>query len=126
MDKYQLICISGFIMVILSCSSGRQPGKAIPFEQYRDSVFLKIEGDLQDPEVIWGSKDTYLRSLDRMERYLWIENNRLKWNVTKGKDIKISDNIYAYIVDAWKLQNARLDSGRYKLKGKIAVPNGEN
>ena len=80
---------------------------------YADSTFLEIKGDLYEPKVIWENEAIYLRALHRMEQLLFLENERLCWNIKNGVEIKISENIFQYIVDAWQNQNKMVESGNF-------------
>ena len=76
---------------------------------YADSSFLEIQGDLNDPHVIWGNVKTYLPAFERMKRYLYVENNRLRWDVVSGAELNISENIYDYVVRCWEGMNRQLE-----------------
>lgn len=80
-----------------------------------DSVFLEIKGDLRNPRIIWGEKDTYLKAQERMEKHLSIENNRFKWDVENGKEVRVSENIFEYLISIWKDNNEKLQTGKYEI-----------
>lgn len=83
---------------------------------YRDSVFLEIEGNLNHPDTIWRAKDTWIKALERLERHLKVENNLLTWNVKEGRQINMGENVFHFIIEMWERDNARVRTGRYKLK----------
>lgn len=64
---------------------------------------------MNEPEIIWGDVDTYLAALARMNRYLYVEDNRLKWDVMNGAELNISENIYEYVTCSWKATNSQLE-----------------
>lgn len=118
MKKHQLTIL--LISLILFCQCSNESAvkeENLSFESFKDSTFLKIEGDLYDPQVIWANVDIYLAAFDRMKRYLKIEKDVLKWDIEKGAEINISENIYDYIVDGWKCHNKQLASKNYQLIG---------
>lgn len=98
---------------------------------YKDSIFLRIEGDLREPQNIWKS-DTiyaiYVRAVERMYQHVFAENGYIRWNITQGREIKISENIFLYITEEWRRDNERIKTGKYELrrdlssKGLFAIP----
>lgn len=82
---------------------------------YADSLYLAIEGNLNEPDVIWKNVDVYYAALHRMRSFLSAKDNRLSWEIQKGEEIKISENIFLYVTKAWKRQNELLASGDYEL-----------
>lgn len=86
------------------------------FLTYKDSTFLSIDGNIYDPEVIWTNMNVYSPAYDRMERYLKISDNHLEWDIKNGEELKISENIYNYIICAWESDNNMLKSNNYKLE----------
>ena len=75
---------------------------------YKDSTFLGCKGDLQNDSI-------RQKALERMKRHLKVKNNRLTWNLKNGAQIKVSENIYNYIIRAWKQENTRLETGMYAI-----------
>ena len=59
--------------------------------------------------------DTWVRALTRMERHHTILNNQFVWNMKNGAQVKISDNLYDFIIRWWERENARLKTGNYGL-----------
>lgn len=116
MKKHQLTILLISLIVFCQCSNeSAVKEENLSIESFKDSTFLKIEGDLYDPQVIWADVDIYLAAFDRMKRYLKIEKDVLKWDIEKGAEINISENIYDYIVNGWKCQNKQLASKNYQL-----------
>lgn len=103
------------LATVLSCRSDKIETYTGEKISYKDSVFLEIKGDLNYPDVIWGGKDVWIQALVRMERHQRIVDNRFVWNVQNGAQIKISENIYEYIVRWWGRENKKLENGKYKL-----------
>lgn len=84
-------------------------------ELYKDSSFLKIEGDLNDPENIWNNINVYSAACERMHRCLKFEKNKILWNIDNSQDLKISQNIYDYIIEAWNYDNNLIQDTNYVL-----------
>lgn len=103
-----------------SCENGDLDliNKDSPFniQLYSDSSFLKIEGDLFDPEVIWGNMDIYSLAYERMKQHLKVSDNHLNWDFNSGAELKISENIYEYVIYMWNSDNKKLESGKYRLE----------
>lgn len=99
---------------------------------YKDSVFLFIEGDLlRQPQNIWDYYDIYVRAVNRLYQHAFPKNGYIKWNVTRGREIKISENIFFYITNEWRMDNQKIKTGKYELRrdliggGLFAVPKDE-
>lgn len=107
------MCVYAGILLLIGvsgCSEDEKGSEMFSIRQfYADSIFLGIEGNLNEPEIIWGNVDTYLAALARMNRYLYVEDNRLKWDVMNGAELNISENIYEYVTCSWKATNNRLE-----------------
>ena len=82
-------------------------GNSVP-----EIVFLGFEGDLYDPEVIWGHQDIYRPAYIRMA-------HRLKWDFSSAEEVRVSQNIFDYVTGIWMRQNAKLASGDY-----VLIPEG--
>lgn len=117
--KYEVI-----IFIILQCvlvnfygckDNSLQKEVALPMDSYKDSVFIKIEGDLYNPEIIWANKKNYLQAYNRFIQHLSIKDNRFVWDLQNGSQIKISDNIFTYIVGGWENQNKKLATGKFQI-----------
>ena len=59
--------------------------------------------------------DTWERALARMERHHTILDNQFVWNMKNGAQVKISDNLYDFIIRWWERQNKKLKTGNYGL-----------
>lgn len=105
-----------FLYLFLSCGNDKIKDNAGNLISYRDSVFLEIEGNLNYPDTIWGAKDTWIKALGRLERHLKVENNLLEWNVKDERQINMGENVFHFIIEMWKRENAKLRTGDYKLK----------
>lgn len=117
------------ILLILPSSVYCQQDKndnILKFPSYADSTFLVIEGNLLEPEVVWSNIAAFVRAGDRLEQHLFVENGFFKWNVDKGADIKISENIFQHFLYIWKEANKKLKTGNYEIRNiggrKFAVP----
>lgn len=84
-------------------------------EYYRDSVYLECEGNLIEPEVIWAHQDVYVPAYERMRRHLHFEGDTLNWDIKNAAEVKVSQNIYDYVIDGWRQANEQLRSGDYYL-----------
>lgn len=102
---------------------------------YRDSIFLRIEGDLvREPQNIWENRivySIYVRAVERLYQHIFPVNGYIKWNVMRGREVKISENIFVYITDEWRKDNEKIKTGKYELRrdlssgGLFAVPKDE-
>ncbi len=122
-----------FIILFLSMLLGS--GKAVcpvndeplKFPEYADSVFLEIKGNLYEhPEYIWQHQDIWTRAGERLEQHLFVENGRFVWDIERGSDIKISENIFEWFTSTWKDGNEKLATGHFEIDTldgrKWAVP----
>lgn len=82
---------------------------------YKDSTFLSFKGDLQNNTTRQTYQKIYLQALERMKRHLKVKNNRLIWNLKNGTQIKVSENIYNYIIRTWERENTRLETEMYAI-----------
>ncbi|MEG0796442.1 MAG: hypothetical protein RR397_08085 [Odoribacter sp.] len=85
-------------------------------KSYADSVHLNIKGNLILPEIIWDNKEIYLQAFRRMEACKYVYNGRFKWNIKNGAILKISENIFQYLVQVWKNDNKNLATGQYEIR----------
>lgn len=83
---------------------------------YADSAYLEFEGDPGDLLVIWPNMSIYAPAYERMRKHLKLKDNILTWDIKNAATIRISDNIFNYITNAWKQDNAQLESGKYRLE----------
>lgn len=129
--SYSCICVF-LVLFFLGCTEDDTEERLFSLEKfYADSSFLEIQGDLNDPHVIWGNVKTYLPAFERMKRYLYVENNRLCWDVVSGAELNISENIYDYVVSCWEGMNQQLEEGEgelelYKGYYRISYENVDN
>ena len=59
---------------------------------------------------------TFVKAQERVERYLYIRNNRYEWKDISAPELRISDNIFDYIVDMRERENDRLTTGKYVIR----------
>ena len=83
-----------------------------------DTVFLKIEGDLNDLQVMRPNLDIYYKAQRRMENYLFVEDNQLQWNIKNGAEIYISENIFQFVCNKWNRDNELIKKGHSKIVHK--------
>lgn len=117
--KYEVILFIILLSVLLNIygckDNSTQKKGTFPIDSYKDSVFIKIEGDLYNPKIIWENKKNYLQAYNRFIQHLSIKENRFVWDIQNGSQIKISDNIFTYIVEGWESQNKKLATGKYEI-----------
>lgn len=96
-------------MTLTGCDkSDENVGTTYYSELYADSLFLEIKGDIREPEVIWGNVDTYMQAFKRMERHLSSKDGFITWDFSKASELKISDNIYDYVIEFIESKNDKL------------------
>lgn len=84
---------------------------------YKDSIFLRIEGDLEQDDEPWNKfYKTYSRAVDRMNQHMYIENGRIKCKIKRGIEIKISENIFLYLNKMYYIENEKLETGKYEIR----------
>lgn len=83
---------------------------------YKDSIFLRLEGDLErlpiDREHYW----IYSRASNRVNQHLYVENGRIKCNIHRGIEIKISENVFFYLSKVCDMENEKLESGKFEIR----------
>ena len=88
-------------------------------ENYQDSIFLDLRGDLRDPEVLGRDWEVYIRAYRRVQQHMrfQIEGQAIRfvWDVKSGSELKVSEQIFNHIVRLWEKYNRRLDTGRYDI-----------
>lgn len=93
------------------------PRIPLAFPEYANSAFIEIKGNLNEhPEYIWQNHDLFIRAGDRLERHLYVRKGRFVWNISRGRDIKVSQNLYEWFVYGWVYDNRMLATGRFKIK----------
>ena len=107
-----------FILSLASCLNQQQAALTPEqlLETYKDSAFLAIDGDLYNPELIWGEVHIYLPAFNRLFRHSRIENNQIVLDVTSGKQVRISENIFEYVRESFELQNKTARETKRKIK----------
>lgn len=107
-----------FILSLASCLNQKQAALTPEqlLETYKDSAFLAIDGDLYNPELIWGEVHIYLPAFNRLFRHSRIENNQIVLDVTSGKQVRISENIFEYVRESFELQNKTARETKRKIK----------
>lgn len=111
--KYLLLFLIAFI-----CFTNSWGQKNI---SYRDSVYLVIKEDLTNED----SLDTYIhrnwpvysQAHHRFVQNLYVKDHKLAWDIKTGAEIKISENIFEYLVKQTVYNNeVNLPSGDYEIR----------
>ncbi|MBO4957447.1 hypothetical protein [Butyricimonas sp.] len=102
-------------LLLYSCQSDKIETYVGEKISYKDSIFLDIQGNLNHPDTMRRHADTWERALARMERHHTILDNQFVWNMKNGAQVKISDNLYDFIIRWWERQNKKLKTGNYGL-----------
>lgn len=113
--KYGLCCTFCMITAIaIGCASQKknQDLTIVPLSG-SDSVYLEIKGDLYG--IMWNDDEILAKAAERMGKHLSIENNRFKWDVENGKEVRVSENIFEYLISIWKDNNEKLQIGKYEI-----------
>ena len=99
--------LSGYGIFFSSCAEKTSNASAELSlkELYKDSVYLEIKGDLNDPEIIWGNVKTYLPAFYRMTRHSRLQNNQVVFDCQSAEELKISPNIYEYLMESFRQTN---------------------
>lgn len=85
-------------------------------EVLTDSSFLEIKGDiLMYPELLWANQEIYLKALNRLESRVKVKDNQLVWDFKSAKEMRMSQNLYDYIVGRWERYNKRLLCGKEEI-----------
>lgn len=71
---------------------------SVDFSRFKDSVFIEINGDLGDVNVIMANKTTYDRAYYRICEYIKVKDGQLHWAVHKGSELRISENIFNHVI----------------------------
>lgn len=97
------------------CKSERPTGAAqeqVTGVENADTAFLSIEGDLNEyPALLWRNQETYLKAFERLESRVRIEDNRFVWDFKTAEEMRMSQNLFDYILSIWKDYNERLAGG---------------
>ena len=108
------LCMVFFTILVIGCEN-TSVNEVSYSALYADSLELKCDGNMwlpYDQEENWN---TYLPAHERMIRHVKFEDNQLSWDFT-ARDLKISDNIYDFVVDCWRQENLKLKTGKFILK----------
>lgn len=72
-------------------------------ENYQDSIFLDLRGDLRDPEVLGRDWEVYIRAYRRVQQHMrfQIEGQAIRfvWDVKSGSELKVRSR-YSIILSA--------------------------
>lgn len=94
-------------------------------ENYQDSIFLDLRGDLRDPEVLGRDWEVYIRAYRRVQQHMrfQIEGQAIRfvWDVKSGSELKVSEQIFNHIVRLWEKYNRRLATGRYDILLELGI-----
>lgn len=98
-----------------------------------DSIFLETNGSLYLVENyrVKENLDILKMAERRMEKHKYVSEGRFKWDITRGREVKISENIFVYITGEWRKDNEKIKTGKYELRrdliggGLFAVPKDE-
>lgn len=101
--------------LVAGCKSekpaGAEQAQATGIEN-ADTVFLSIEGDLnENPALLWRNQEIYLKALNRLEARVRVEGNRFVWDFKTAEEVRMSQNLFEYILNIWKDYNQRLAGG---------------
>lgn len=115
--KYLLL----LLLLLCICFIGQENCQAQKQISYQDSVYLIIKGNMSNMDSvgvnIWNNLSIYNRAYNRFIHHLYVKDNKLVWNIKKGADIKISENIYQYLNYCFTYDNeVNLPSGEYEIR----------
>lgn len=113
-----MICVTHLLIISCEKETDQTKNSFSDYEEmYKDSTFLSIQGDLTNPDVIWSNMDVYSIACERMHRHLLIDtiHERLEWNFSNASNLKISENIYKYIINCWTYDCNTLKGNNYRL-----------
>lgn len=63
----------------------------------------------------------YIPAHQRMARHLKINNQHLNWDFTNNEELRVSKNIFDYLIQHWEYCNKLLESGKFYIE---TVPEG--
>lgn len=113
--NYNLIAtfVCYFTIVLVGCEKSNENVDASYYAQlYADSAFLQIKGDIREPEVIWANVETYSCAFRRIERHLISKDGLVSWDFQNASELKISENIYDYIINFLNNNNHNKSASR--------------
>lgn len=100
----------GVVIVLFACGSQEGKGGVDWAERYRDSVFIDLgNGDLE-VQFLEGMVDgsLYFRAAARVLKTPRIQGDTLYLPIKNGAEVKVSENVYRYLVDVMRRQNGLL------------------
>ncbi|MDE5610667.1 MAG: hypothetical protein K2I90_01440 [Odoribacter sp.] len=102
-----IFLLSGYGIFFSSCTEkAPNTSEGISLKElYKDSVYLEIKGNLNEPEIIWGNVKTYLPAFYRMTRHSRIQNNQVVFDCQSAEELQISPNIYEYLMESFRQTN---------------------
>lgn len=91
-----------------------------------DTTFLKTKGAMSDQAIDALTPDgwnndyafnqvVYLKALERARKHLSLKDNQLVCNLKSGKDIRIAEDLYEYILTLFKDWNKWVKEGRCRI-----------
>lgn len=91
-----------------------------------DTTFLQTKEEMSDAAIApstgkgWNkdyafNQVVYLKALERAKRYLSVKDNRLIFNLKSGTEIRISEDLFQYIVSVFAGWNLGIKEGKYKI-----------
>ena len=91
-----------------------------------DTTFLKTKGAMSDQAIDaltpngWNNdyafnQVVYLKALERARKHLSLRDNQLVCNLKSGKDIRIAEDLYEYILALFKDWNRWVKEGRCRI-----------
>lgn len=91
-----------------------------------DTTFLQTQGAMSDQAIDALTPDgwnnnyafnqvVYLKALERVRKYLSLKDNQLVCNLKFGKDIRIAEDLYAYILTLFDDWNKWVKEGRCRI-----------
>ena len=103
------------VLCLIGCEKSMLDNNLSYASLYADSVYLSFDGNLNDPRVIDANLDKYMQAYRRLTKHLTYKEGFLSWDLDSAPEVKVSQNIYDYLIGCWKYDNTLLASGEYKL-----------
>lgn len=108
-------CFTAFTLFLIGCRNKNTNKQYNSFSAfYADSVFLRIEGNLNDPNIIWSNKKVFIQAVSRLRNHCYLQDSLIKWDFKNAEEVKISDNIVEYVTRGWTIQNQMVKSGEFE------------
>ncbi|WP_368243073.1 hypothetical protein [Butyricimonas sp. RTP31003st1_G1_RTP31003_210430] len=115
LSKYFILSITLSLLCLGGCEKAMLDNNLSYASLYADSVYLSFDGNLNDPRVIDANLDEYMQAYRRLTKHLTYKEGFLSWDLDSASQVKVSQNIYDYLIGCWKYDNTLLASGEYKL-----------